>query len=231
MNDLPECIDKDSYAYLFADDTKVFRNISGPDDITKLQKDIECLVQWSNTWMLKFHPNKCVSMSMGSKTFNTYSMEDHNLDISNCEIDLGVYINDKLNFERHITAAVNKANKIMAVVRKTFEYLDEQTFCYIFKGLVRPHLEYGAPIWNPHKIKLKEIIEKVQRRATKSVPGLKDLSYEERLKRLKLPTLAYRRMRGDMITVFKLLNKGYDVSLPSILTPNKTVSGDTMISC
>ena len=108
----------------------------------------------------------------------------------------------------------------MAVARKTFEYLDEQTFCYIFKGLVRPHLEYGAPIWNPHTVKLKELIENVQRRATKTVPGLKDLSYEERLKKLKLPTLAYRRMRGDMITVFKLLNEGYDMSLPSILTPN-----------
>ena len=110
----------------------------------------------------------------------------------------------------------------MAIARKTFDYMDKQTFVYIFKGLVRPHLEYGAPLWNPHTIKTKQLIENVQRRATKQVPGLSSLSYEERLKLLKLPTLAYRRTRGDMIQVYKMLSDGYDKSLPSILTESNT---------
>ena len=53
-------------------------------------------------------------------------------------------------------------------------------------------------------------IENVQRRATKLIPGFRDLSYKERLARLKLPTLVYRRMRGDMVEVYKLLNGMYD---------------------
>ena len=125
---------------------------------------------------------------------------------------------DKLNFEKHVTQAVNKANRVMAIARKTFDYMDAQTFSYIFKGLVRPHLEYGAPLWNPHTVKTKELLENVQRRATRTVPGLSNCSYEDRLKKLKLPTLAYRRCRGDMIQVYKLLNDGYDKSLPSLLT-------------
>ena len=61
----------------------------------------------------------------------------------------------------------------------------------------------------------------MQKRATKTVPGSR-LSYEERLRKLKLPTLAYRRARGDMIQVYKLLNDGYDNSLPPLLTLNST---------
>ena len=60
-----------------------------------------------------------------------------------------------------------------------------------------PHLEYGNSIWCPYKIRDIEAIEAVQRRATRQLPGMKDLSYEERLRKLKLPTLVYRRARGD----------------------------------
>jgi len=56
-----------------------------------------------------------------------------------------------------------------------------------------------------------EIIEKVQKRATKLIISLKHLSYNERLKQLQLPTLKYRRLRGDMIKVFKMVHNYYDV--------------------
>ena len=107
----------------------------------------------------------------------------------------------------------------MAVARKTFDCLDKEIFLYIYKGLVRPHLEYASSVWAPHLIKHIEAIEAVQRRATKLVPGMANLPYDERLKKLKLPTLAYRRCRGDLIQVFKLMNKdvGYDNTLPEFL--------------
>ena len=54
-------------------------------------------------------------------------------------------------------------------------------------------------------------IERVQRRSTKLVSNVRDLSYIERLKTLKLPSLSYRRFIGDMIEVFKLLNKLEDI--------------------
>ena len=223
INDLPEVVHKDSHVFLFADDTKVFRKISSPEDNRKLQIDIDNLLKWSETWMLKFHPDKCVSMSIGANTYkHNYYMADQKLNISHCEKDLGIHIDDKLNFEKHVTQAVNKANRIMAIARKTFDYMDEQTFKYIFKGLVRPHLEYGATIWNPHTDKTKKLIENVQRRATKTVPGLAKLSYEKRLLKLKLPTLSYRRTRGDVIHVYKLLNNGYDQSLPKLLKQSST---------
>ena len=66
----------------------------------------------------------------------------------------------------------------------------------LYKALVRSHFDYAMIIWNPHMVKHIESIEGVQRRATKMIPELKHLSYPERLKKLKLPTVAYRRARG-----------------------------------
>ena len=222
INDLPEVVDENSHIFLFADDTKVFRQVKCPNDKQILQSDVDNMLKWSNTWMLKFHPDKCVSMTIGSKSPNRYSMGSHTLDISHCEKDLGISIDDNLKFELHITSAVNKANRVMAIARKTFDYMDIETFRYIFKGLVRPHLEYGASLWNPHTIKMIELIENVQRRATKMVPGLTNLEYGERLQKLNMPTLAYRRTRGDMIQVYKMLNGCYDDSITSFLELSTT---------
>ena len=82
-------------------------------------------------------------------------------------------------------------------------------FRTLFTAIIRPHLEYGAPIWKPHKNPLITMIENVQRRASKMSPGLSHLSYQH-LEALKLPTLQYRRYRGDMIEMFKLSHGYYD---------------------
>ena len=83
-------------------------------------------------------------------------------------------------------------------------------FKQLFTTIVRPHLEYAAAVWNPHLKRHIVAIENVQRRASKLIPGLRDLTYMERLRVLKLPTLAYRRYRGDMIEMFKITHGMYD---------------------
>ena len=95
---------------------------------------------------------------------------------------------------------------MMGLIRRSFIHLDEEMFLKLYKALVRPHLEYANVIWHPTKIKDITAIENVQRRATKYLPSLKNLSYEERLQKLKLPTLRYRRLRGDMIKTYKLMS-------------------------
>ena len=232
INDLPEIVDKDTFIFLFADDTKAWRHIKTPEDNVQLQKDIDKMIIWSNTWLLKFHPKKCVMMHIGkaqpvdqsNDEVFTYSMEGHPLQYSECEKDLGVFIDNKLSFDKHINYSINKANKVMAVARKTFDYMDKEIFLNIYKGLVRPHLEYAGSVWAPHMMKHIEAIEAVQRRATRLVPGLSNLEYSERLKTLKLPTLSYRRIRGDMIQTYKILHptEGYDKSLPQFLETAST---------
>ena len=79
--------------------------------------------------------------------------------------------------------------------------------------MVRSHLEYAEAVWSPYRKELIDKLERVQMRATKLIPGLRNLPYSERLKRLKLPTLKYRRLRGDLIELYKISNYKYDNSV------------------
>ena len=103
---------------------------------------------------------------------------------------------------------VNKATKMTKIIRRTFQFPDTHTFLPLYKTMVRSHLDYAVAVWYPYKIKHKIAIENLQRRATKEIPGMRD--FLERLKLLKLPTLAYRRLRGDIIEVYKIMHELYD---------------------
>ena len=82
---------------------------------------------------------------------------------------------------------------------------------------MRTHLDYACSVWAPYKKKYINKIESVQKRATKQIPGFNNLSYPERLKKLKLPTMAYRRIKGDMIETYKIINEKYDPEASSFL--------------
>jgi hypothetical protein len=96
---------------------------------------------------------------------------------------------------------------MLGLIKHTFKHINEEIFCTLYKTLIRPHLEYATPAWSPHLKQDRDKIEKLQRRATKIVPSLKDESYENRLIALKLPTLDYRRLRNDLILIYKITHK------------------------
>ena len=125
-------------------------------------------------------------------------MGDIELHSTKVEKELSVYVDEELKFHQHISFAVNKSSRMLCLI-KTFSCPDEVTLPRLYKALVRPHLEYGNIIWHPHYQMDKLAVEKVQRRATKLVPHLKHMSYEQRLVALRLPSLLFRRRRGDMI--------------------------------
>ena len=102
----------------------------------------------------------------------------------------------------------------MGLIRRSFTYLDKESFTKLYTALVRPHLEYAQSVWSPHLKKYQDLLEKVQMRATKLVDHMGALDYSERLRALNLPTLAFRRYRGDMIEVFKHFHN-YDRSIVS----------------
>ena len=134
----------------------------------------------------------------------------HNLQVSEEETDLGVTIDSKLTFDAHISNKINKVTKMIRIIRRTYQIIDMDTFLPLYKCMVRPHLDYANFIWYPNKKKHIQAIENVQIRATKQLPGLHNLSYSDRLKKLRLPTLTYRRLRGDMIETYKIINNIYD---------------------
>ena len=114
--------------------------------------------------------------------------------------------------------SINKANRLLGIIRTSFCALDNTSFTLPYKEIVRPHLEYAATIWNPYKKGYIDDLEKVQRRATKLLQNISHLSYPERLAALNLPTLAYRRIRGDMIETVNILSNIYDSRATNFLS-------------
>lgn len=219
INDLPEVAR--SMMYLFADDTKILSKIETMDDSKNLQSDIDALFLWSKDWLLKFHPDKCHVLTLGKFDHIPhafpYCLGDDTLDHVFSEKDLGITIDSELTFEDHIMNQIKKANSIVGLIKRSFEYLTPQLFKQLFTSFVRPHLEYGQVIWSPKLRKHANIIENVQRRATKIVPACINLSYEARLEQIGIPTLEYRRKVGDMIEIFKHLHLYDKQSIPKRL--------------
>ena len=93
---------------------------------------------------------------------------------------------------------------------RTITQRDPPTMTALFIALVRMILEYGNVVWCPYKKKPIKELEKIQRQFTKQIKGMKHLNYIDRLSALKLPSLEYRRMRGDLIETYKVLHEIYD---------------------
>ena len=207
VNDMTEGVS--SYMSLFADDAKLLRKISNQEDCKELQKDLDRIHDWSKTWEMEFNTRKCHLLEMGkseARPMYTYKMGDAIISRESEEKDLGVFIQDNLSPEKHINKIFGDTFRTLRNIEVAFHYMDKDMLKKIFTTMIRPKLEYAAVVWSPSKKKHIRKLERIQRIATKMVPELKELTYEERLKEMKLPTLEERRERGDLITIYKLMN-------------------------
>ena len=220
INDLPTVVT--TLIKIFADDTKAYNRITNFKDHEELQFTIERLVEWSNTWQLKFNGGKCKVLHIGKNNpkYNYTILEDgirKDLEETTCEKDLGISIDPLLEFEQHINNIVKKARSISGLIIRTITFKSKDIMIPLFKSLVRPILEYGNVVWYPNKRKYIDHIESVQRYYTKCIIGMRGKSYKERLYSLGLPSLVYRRLRGDLIETYKITHKIYDPNITNSL--------------
>jgi hypothetical protein len=221
INDLPDICEGDVGMYLFADDAKLFKFIKSRADCSVLQTNLDKLQEWSNNWLLKLNVKKCkvISFGRGITDKHDYSiLVDNTASLLGRETyisDLGIILDEDLKFRQHMHDKINKAFSMLGVIKRNFKNLTMESFILLYKSMVRSHLEYCNSVWAPHKKNDRFIaeLERVQRRATKLVHGLSKLKYSERLKRCGLPTLIYRRHRGDMIETCKMLTGVYDSNI------------------
>ena len=220
INDLPEV--SQSFIKIFADDTKVYAPIYSQEDTDKLQGSINKLVEWSETWLISFNSDKCKMLHLGKnnpKHNYTIKEGDTTVTLSEtiCEKDLGVSIDPELKFRDHIHLTIKKARRISGMILRNMTYKNKSIMSPLFKALIRPILEYANTVWSPFNKEDVDNIESVQRQFTKRIDGLYNMSYSERLKHLKLPSLEYRRLRGDLIEVYKIMHKIYDINTTNTL--------------
>ena len=188
----------------------IYQTINEPDkDIPALQLDLNRLSDWANKWQLRFNPEKCEVMCAthsrdGSRP--SYSLGVQLKSVESVK-DLGVTINYDLSWGKHVSYIVNKANKVLGVIKRSLGSDNRYAFSCHFKSLVGPILEYAAPVWSPHQKKDMESLEKVQRRASrlalKQMRG--EMSYEDRCRLLNWQTLEKRREFLSLVQCYKIV--------------------------
>ena len=102
--------------------------------------------------------------------------------------------------------AASKGNQILGLIRRNITYKDKKLIIPLYRAIVRPHLEYCIQAWRPYRKKYIDTLERIQRRATKMIPELSDLSYEERLKECGLTLINEDSKLMEQI-IYRLYNR------------------------
>ena len=195
------------------DDTKVYRELSKvAKDREALQLDIDQLLSWASKWQLRFNPDKCEVSSVTHKldfSLPTYSLGTSLKSVKHIKTikDLGITVSSDLPWSDQVNVTVNKANKLLGLVHRTVGSSNSGAFSALYKSLVRPVLEYAAPVWNPYLVKDVLALERVQRRASRLALGQKrgEMDYENSLRKLKWPTLETRRLFISFVECYKIV--------------------------
>ena len=102
------------------------------------------------------------------------------------ERDLGIQVWANLKYDAQVSKSASKANSMLGILKRTFVTRNIDIWKKLYTTYVRPHLEFAVAAWNPYLKKDINTLEKVQQRATKISPAIKNLSYDNRLQALKL---------------------------------------------
>ena len=159
-----------------------------------------------------FNVDKCKCLHLE----HTYPRANYNIGgvkIKNvkAEKDLGVTIGSTLDSSLQCAKVVSTANKVLSVTRRTYVYKNQSNVTYLYKSLARPHLKYCCLAWRPPLQKDIDNIDKIQRRAARMIPEISSLRYKVRQHKCGILSLETRRLRSDLILVFKIIKDSRNV--------------------
>ena len=236
INDMINCVSNKTNIALYADDTKIWREITSWNDHQILQNDINSLSQWAEQNKMKFHPHKCKALRVGRHglrfdepifPFATffYRLGDTVLEYNDSEKDLGVIVTSTMSWEDQCYAIYNISSSRLGMVKRVCHFTNNiRQKRALYLAIVRSHFEHCSIIWRPTSEVMINKLESVQKRAVKWILNeqyhhYNDLEYTCRLRDLNLLPIKYYFILNDLIIFHKIYNDIYCIKLPPYLRP------------
>ena len=201
---------------IFADDIKLYLGFERgniADGVHQCQDDIDKLVRTSESWGLLLNVEKCAVLRFAPRNsiiqtsgVSPFCVNNEYINFSESHSDLGVTVDRTLRFHFHISKNVAIAGGITSNLLSSTLCRSAEFLINIYTTQVRPKMEYSACLWNTGYVGDLRLLERIQRRWTRAVFELRDLSYADRLQHLKLYSFQGRLLRGDLLMVWKILN-------------------------
>ena len=201
---------------LFADDIKLYLSFDLADlqfGVSSGQANIDLLVETSEDWGLKMNVSKCVCLRFSRRRhhlqpvpLSPYTISGNPIRFAVSHKDLGVLVDNSLKFHSHIKELSRFVNGLTSNILASTVCRDECFIRNIYTSHIRPLLEYGCCLWNTGYLGDLRMLERIQRRWTRSVDGLQTLSYADRLSALNLFSVKGRLLRADLILTYKIFH-------------------------
>ena len=238
VNDLATVPVNSSIA-LFADDTICYCPVMNIDDGRLLQGDLDRITLWCQDWRMDLNQSKCTVMSITrnfSPVISSCILQNTPVQRTDAQKDPGILVCMDLKGNFYVLGAASNANRMLGFIgRSTLEVKIQSTRKALYTALVMSNLSYSSRVWAPQSVKLIEIIERVQRRATKyilSLPYSTAISYKERLRLTELIPLCYWHEYLDLVYTYKSIvnntDTQFNISKPVRVT-RRTASSKSVL--
>ena len=241
LNDITEKIDSKTNILMYADDTKIWREINCEEDHHVLQRDIDSVMDWALQNCMKFHPSKCKALMVSKAKMPFldilpfvqyyYSLGTELIDYCETEKDLGIHINGTLNFSHHSDTLYSKANQRLGLMKRTCHFIkNSNRKRALFLTMVRSLFEHCPYVWKPSSMTSISKLENIQKRGLKWI--LSDnysqstISYSSNYhiylthcKQLNILPIKFRFNFHDLKMFHSIVNGFSCVKLPDYIKP------------
>ena len=236
INDIYETISPETKISLYADDTKIWRNMKSYQDCIILQNDIDSLHKWCVINKMNFHLDKCKVLSVCDKKvpwidilpFSKFPHELNNniLDYVDNERDLGVLMHETLSWDLQHSKLITKASQLLGLTKRTCHFVNNTNRRRsLYLALVHSQFEHCSPIWRPYSATQIDKFEKIQQNAMKWILLEQYISYRNdevyfrKCKESNLLPLAQRFELNDVILFHKIVYQFVNIDITSYITP------------
>ena len=208
----------------FADDFKLCTSsadqLDSVDEAAALQRDLDRIYRRGVDCSLRLNPDKCVVMRFGrgsAAATPQYTLDGQNIEVVHQYKDLGVWVDNKLKFHHHVRVTAGKAGALVSELLRSTVCRDSEFMVTLFVSHIRPIMDYCSVLWNSDYLGNTRLLESIQRRWTREIAAVQHLSYEERIRTVRLYSVRGRMLRMEIVKIWKCFHAETELGLVNIL--------------